>query len=87
MLYMVIEKYRDRNAKAVYQRFKNHGRLMPDGLDYVNSWVTRDLERCFQIMQTDDPELLQQWVENWSDLVDFEIFPVMTSAEAALAAK
>lgn len=84
MLYMVIEDFRDQNIKSVYQRFEDRGRLMPDGLEYVNSWVTEDLDRCFQVMQTNDPDLLQQWIDNWSDLVDFEIIPVMTSAEAAV---
>jgi len=80
-LYMVVEHFKD--APAVYRRFREHGRLAPDGLRYVSSWVEENLARCFQIMETDDRELLEQWIANWSDLVDFEVHPVVTSAEAA----
>jgi len=80
-LYMVVEHFKD--APAVYRRFREHGRLAPDGLRYVSSWVEENLARCFQIMETDDRELLEQWIANWSDLVEFEVYPVITSAEAA----
>jgi Domain of unknown function (DUF3303) len=83
MLYMVIENYRDGDAQPVYRRFRNEGRLAPDGLQYVASWVTADLRRCFQIMECDDPSLLTQWMTRWDDLVAFEVLPVVTSAEAA----
>lgn len=86
MLYMVIERYKNGDATAVYQRFHERGRMMPDGLRYVNSWVESSLERCFQLMETDDPALFDQWTVHWNDLVDFEILPVMTSAEATAAA-
>ena len=84
MLYMIIENFGDQNINTVYQRFEERGRLMPDGLEYINSWVTKDLGRCFQVMRTNDPDLLQQWIDKWSDIVEFEIIPVMTSAEAAI---
>ncbi len=83
MLFLVIERFRNGDAQPVYRRFRERGRLAPPGLDYVNSWVTEDLTRCFQVMQCDDRALLDRWIANWSDLVDFEVIPVLTSAEAA----
>lgn len=82
MLYMVIEHFKDRNAAAVYQRFQEKGRMMPDGLTYLDSWIEPDYDRCFQIMQTEDPTLFDRWTANWDDLMDFEIVPVITSKEA-----
>ena len=86
MLYMVIERYKNGDAAAVYKRFDEQGRMMPDGLRYVSSWVETGFGRCFQLMETDDPALFDQWTVHWNDLVDFEILPVMTSAETAVAA-
>lgn len=83
MLYMIVESFRNHDAAPVYQRFREQGRLAPDGLIYVSSWVDTQLQRCFQVMETDDRNLLDQWMANWADLVDFEVIPVMTSAEAA----
>jgi hypothetical protein len=68
---------------SVYRRFHEQGRLMPDGLTYVTSWVEPKLERCYQVMETADPTLLEQWMATWRDLVDFEVSEVVTSAEAA----
>jgi hypothetical protein len=82
MLFMVVENFRG-DPVPVYRRFRDHGRLVPDGLRYVNSWVTRDLQRCYQVMECDDPRLLRQWVDRWSDIADFEVIPVITSSEAA----
>ena len=82
MLYMIIEDFRGDPA-PVYRRFHDRGRLAPEGLRYVGSWVTRDLQRCYQVMECDDPKLLQQWIDRWKDLVDFEVTPVVTSSEAA----
>lgn len=81
---MVIEYYRH-GPEPVYRRAAAHGRMLPDGLRYVDSWVVDSdaLDRCFQLMQTDDPELLDTWVACWSDLVEFDITPVITSSEAA----
>lgn len=85
MLYLVIEHFKAGNAAPVYQRFRERGRLMPPGLNYVSSWVEQNFARCFQIMACDDVALLNQWMAQWNDLVDFEVVPVMTSAEAAEA--
>ena len=85
MLYMVIETFRDGDAVPVYQRFRDQGRLMPEGLEYVGSWVVKDLRRCFQVMKCDDRRLLDEWMSNWNDITDFEVVPVITSAEAAAA--
>lgn len=83
MLYMVVEHFRNADPIPVYRRFRDCGRLAPDGLRYVSSWVDERLERCFQIMETDDRDLLDQWIANWSDIVEFEVFPIMPSQEAA----
>ena len=82
-LYMVIETFKDRNAVPVYQRFRDRGRLAPEGLTYVSSWVDTNLQRCYQVMQTDNRALLDEWIANWSDIVNFEVIPVINSAEAA----
>ena len=85
MLFLVIETFRGGDPRPVYRRFAERGRLAPDGLAYVSSWVTTDLRRCFQVMECDDRTLLDAWMERWRDLVDFEVLPVVTSAEAAAA--
>ena len=82
-LYMVIENFRNGDAAPVYERFRQRGRMAPEGLTYVSSWVTEDLTRCYQLMETADRALLEQWIANWTDIVDFEIHPVITSQEAA----
>jgi hypothetical protein len=82
MLYMIIEKFRNGDPHPVYQRFRDRGRLAPDGLVYVDSWVTVDLTMCYQVMRTDDRALLDEWISNWKDIVDFEVIPVITSPEA-----
>jgi hypothetical protein len=81
--YVVIEHFRNGDAVPVYRRFREHGRMAPDGLSYVASWVTPDMTRCYQIMETPDRALLEQWMANWSDLVDFEVHAVISSSEAA----
>jgi hypothetical protein len=83
MKYMVIEHFRDRDPLPVYRRFRDRGRMAPEGVQYLSSWVDDKFERCFQLMETDDRALLDQWSANWKDIVDFEIVPVVTSAEAA----
>ena len=83
MLYMVIEKYKNRDAKAVYRRFREKGRMAPDGLGYVDSWVETNFDRCFQLMECADARLLGEWAAYWRDLVDFEFVPVRPSKEAA----
>jgi hypothetical protein len=82
MLYMVIERFRNGDAVPVYRRFREHGRRAPEGLQYVSSWVSADLQSCYQLMQSDDPQLINQWIAEWTDLVEFEVVPVVTSAEA-----
>jgi hypothetical protein len=83
MLYMVIENFRGGDPVPVYRRFRDHGRMMPDGIEYHGSWVTEDLRRCFQVMECRDRRLLDQWMANWNDITDFEVIPVITSAEAS----
>ena len=82
-LYMVIEHFKDGDAVPVYRRFRDRGRMAPEGLSYVTSWVDHDLARCYQVMETSDRALLDRWMSNWKDIVDFEVHPVMTSKEAA----
>jgi len=82
MLYLVIESYRNSDPVPVYRRFREQGRLAPEGLRYVSSWVSVDLARCYQIMECGERRLLDDWIGRWQDLVDFEVIPVVTSAEA-----
>lgn len=79
MLYMVVEHFKD--VPAIYQRLREKGRMMPEGLEYVSSWIDVDLKICWQLMRTEDESLFQRWIDNWKDLMDFEIVPVRTSAE------
>ena len=83
MLYMVIEHFKEGAAPETYRRFREKGRMMPGGLKYVSSWIDLDFKVCWQLMETEDFALFDQWIENWSDLMEFEIVPVRTSAEAA----
>ena len=78
---MVIEKFKNRNARAVYTRSRERGRILPDGLRYIDSWVEANFDRCFQLMECDEANLLQKWVFEWQDLIDFEIVPVVSSKE------
>jgi hypothetical protein len=81
MLYIVLERFRD--APAVYRRFREKGRMLPDGLKYIDSWVELDGVRCFQLMECQDVQLIEEWARRWHDLVDFEIVPVQGSKDAA----
>lgn len=85
MLFIVVERFRGGDPIPVYRRFRDAGRLAPEGLRYVGSWVAVDLTRCYQIMECDDRGLLDVWLEKWSDIVDFEVIPALTSADAAAA--
>ncbi len=85
MLYMVIERFRPGRAAEIYRRFRERGRMAPEGLRYVASWVDLRFERCFQVMETESEAVFAQWTAHWDDLADFEIIPVRTSAEAAAA--
>ena len=82
MLFMVVEHFKG-DPRPVYERFREQGRLAPDDVQYVSSWVDTKLERCFQLMDAPDAERLEHWMANWRDLVDFDYWPVITSAEAA----
>ena len=83
MLFMVIERFKNRDAAPVYKRFRERGRMMPEGLTYINSWVESNFDRCFQLMECNDKKLFQEWIANWNDLADFEIVEVITSQEAS----
>ena len=85
MLFMVIEHFRPGRAPDIYRRFRDKGRLAPDDVRYVSSWVDFDFQRCFQVMEAGDIARLREWMSRWDDLIDFEIIPVRTSAEAAEA--
>jgi hypothetical protein len=79
MMFMVIERFKNRDAKAIYDRFLKEGRMTPEGLTYQGSWVEANFERCFQLIECSDANLLQQWVVNWQDLIEFEFIPVAPS--------
>ena len=82
-LFMVVEHFRNGEAAPVYRRFKERGRMAPEGLTYVSSWVGENLATCYQLMETVDRALLDEWMRNWRDLVEFEVHPVISSEEAA----
>jgi len=81
MLFMVIEHFKNRDAQAVYRRVQERGRMLPDGLKYVGSWVEANFDRCFQLMECDDAGLFQKWILNGNDLIEFDIVPVVPSKE------
>ena len=83
MLYMIVEHFKNRDPVPVYRRFLDRGRLAPDGLQYVSSWVDEKIERCFQLLETADRNFIDEWIANWSDIVEFEAYPVISSQEAA----
>jgi hypothetical protein len=82
-LYMIIEHFKNNDPAPIYRRFRDRGRMAPEGLLYIASWTDESLTRCYQLMETNDRTLLDNWIANWSDLIDFEIHPVISSAEAA----
>jgi hypothetical protein len=83
MLFMVVERFKPGKAPEIYRRFQACGRMVPDGVNYVASWVDLRFERCFQVMEAENESRLREWTQHWDDLTDFEIIPVRTSAEAA----
>ena len=83
MLYLIIEKFKANKRKELYLEFKHRGRRIPDGLNYINSWVDKDLKCCYQLMETSKESLLHNWISQWEDYADFKIVPVITSKEAA----
>jgi hypothetical protein len=86
MLYMVIEHFKEGAAPEIYRRFRQRGRMMPDGLNYISSWIDTDFKVCYQLMESEDVRLFERWTENWDDLMEFKIVSVRTSAEAAAIA-
>ncbi len=82
MLFLIVEHFKDHPPVPVYRRFRDEGRMMPAGLSYVSSWVTQDFTRCYQVMECEDRGPLDEWIARWADLIDFEVLPVMTSADA-----
>jgi Protein of unknown function (DUF3303) len=86
MLYMVIEHFAAGAAPEIYRRARERGRMLPPGLEYVDSWVDLEFARCFQLMRAEDRALFDVWIERWADLARFEVIPVRTSAEAARVA-
>ena len=82
MLYMIIEKFHPGKIRMIYQRFDEKGRLLPDGVSYINSWIKEDLSVCYQVMKSDDVEKIHEWISQWNDLADFEVIPVINSDEA-----
>ena len=78
---MVVERFKNGDPEPVRQRFAQRGRMLPDGLEYVDSWIQTDGSVCYQLMRTDRRDLFDEWIGNWSDIVDFEVIPVMTSHE------
>jgi hypothetical protein len=84
MLFIVIERFKHGDAAPVYRRFHEQGRMLPEGLKYLQSWTSQSLDRCFQLMETDDARLFELWIARWDDLVDFEIVPVLSIAECGM---
>jgi Protein of unknown function (DUF3303) len=82
MLFMIIERFKGGDPVPVYRRFREKGRMAPEGLTYVNSWVTPDLSMCYQVMESRDRERLDEWLDRWRDLVEFDVVPVISTAEA-----
>lgn len=80
---MIIERFKDGDPVPVYRRLRDRGRMLPDGLEHRASWVDANLERCFQVMETSEPALITDWAAGWDDIVEFEVVPVVSSAEAA----
>ena len=82
MLFMIIERFHSGTVKLLYERFAEKGRLMPEGVEYINSWIDENVSTCYQVMQSDSIDKIQVWISYWDDLADFEVIPVITSAEA-----
>jgi len=81
MQYMIIERFHPGKVKALYERFDKHGRMLPEGVNYINSWIDEQISICYQVMESDSDEKIHQWIRLWNDLADFEVIPVIRSAE------
>jgi Protein of unknown function (DUF3303) len=82
MQYMIIEKFKPGKIKDIYHRFDDKGRMLPEGVLYISSWISEDVNTCYQLMESDNIDKLHEWISRWSDLVDFEVVPVINSAQA-----
>lgn len=82
MFYMVYERFREGAAPEIYRRLREKGRMMPEGLEYVSSWIDLDFKSCYQLMRTENESLFRQWTDNWKDLMEFQVVSVRSSAEA-----
>lgn len=82
MLFMIIEKFHPGKIRELYKRFDEKGRMLPDGVEYINSWIDENVATCYQVMESDSSEKINTWVSKWNDLADFEIIPVINSAQA-----
>lgn len=82
MQFMIIEKFREGKVKAIYERVNEKGRMLPTGVNYVSSWINETVTVCYQVMESDSADKIYEWIQNWNDLVDFEVIPVISSAEA-----
>ncbi|HEU5167484.1 MAG TPA: DUF3303 family protein [Chitinophagaceae bacterium] len=82
MQYMVIEHFHPGKIKELYRRFDEKGRMLPEGVKYINSWISEDMTICYQVMESDSIDKLEIWISNWNDIVDFKVIPVITSADA-----
>ena len=85
MLFMVVEKFKNQDGKAVYRKLRDGGRALPDGLKFVASYVSADLSRCFQLMETDDVTLFQKWIAEWQGVAEFEVVPVVEGKDTRAA--
>ena len=84
MEYMIIERFKPEKLKAMYQRFEEKGRMLPEGVKYINSWIDERITVCYQVMESDSTEKINEWIGKWNDLVDFEVIPVITSLQAKM---
>ena len=82
MLYMIIEIFHPGKVKQLYKRFEEKGRLMPERVQYINSWINEDITTCYQVMESDTEKKIYEWIQNWIDLSDFKVIPVITSSQA-----
>ncbi len=82
MQFMVIERFRSGRVKAVYERFAEKGRMLLEGVSYIDSWINEDVTVCYQVMEAAQPQLLQPWIDAWNDLIEFEVIPVISSLQA-----
>lgn len=85
--YMIIERYKTRKTEAIYKRFSEKGRMLPEGVVFVDSWIEDNLQKCYQVMKSESPEKINEWMAHWNDLVDFEVIPVISSSEANMKTK